>query len=74
MAPLPKARGSQRAGAKVKTHANGFEQAFDKAVDAAAKKWPKGKHRATVLYQVEIEIVNPGSVGDYIVVLQPLDG
>jgi len=73
MAPLPKARGTQRAGTKIKTHADGFEQALDKAVDAAAKKWPKGKHRANVIYQVEIEIVNPGSIGDYIVELQPLD-
>jgi hypothetical protein len=52
------------------SHSEGFDAALDNALKKTG--WPKGEHgNVEVTFAAKINVVNPGSIVEYIVKLKP---
>jgi hypothetical protein len=51
-------------------HEEGWRHALDNAL-AKKSGWPKGDHTAAVELSAKINVVNPGSIVEYVVTLRP---
>jgi hypothetical protein len=63
------ARGKHRPPQKTKEHAKAFDAAFEDALAQASKTLGPGKHQVQVRFEAELEVTNPGLVGEYRIVL-----
>lgn len=70
--PGKKATGAHKPPNKNSKHADGFDQAMEEALKDAAGNWGAGTHRALMTFEVSVEITNPGHVGEYRVILEPV--
>jgi hypothetical protein len=59
------ARGKYRPPQKTKKHAEAFDAAFEGALAEASRTLGPGKHQVQVRYEAELEVTNPGHVGEY---------
>jgi hypothetical protein len=58
--------------AKPIPHEEGWRHALDNAL-AKKSGWPKGDNMAVVEFSARINVVNPGSIVEYVVMLVPQD-
>jgi hypothetical protein len=63
------ARGKYRPRQKTKKHAEAFDEALEAALAEASKTLGPGTHQVQVRFEAELEVTNPGLVGEYRIVL-----
>jgi hypothetical protein len=64
------ARGKYRPPQKTKKHAEAFDVALEAALAEASKTLGPGKHQVRVGFEAELEVTNPGHVGEYRIFLE----
>jgi hypothetical protein len=63
------ARGKYRPRQKTKKHAEAFDAAFEDALAQASGTLGRGTHEVQVRFEAELEVTNPGHVGEYRILL-----
>jgi hypothetical protein len=64
------ARGGHRPKQKTNKHAEAFDVALEAALAEASKTLGPGKHQVRVGFEAELDVTNPGQVGEYRIFLE----